>query len=69
MKSKVKVWFSGVFGAGAIVHILRLVFQWPVTIGTFDVPMGLSLLVAIIAAAISLLLLGIRPCCCGNKCS
>ena len=69
MDSKVRVWFSGVFGAGAIAHILRLVFRVPVTIGNFQVPMELSVWVAVAAVVLSLALLGVCPCCCaGNKC-
>ena len=66
---KVKIWFSGVFGAGAIIHILRLLFQVPVTIGNYQMPMSLSMWVALIAGMLSLSLLGFCPCSCmSNKC-
>ncbi len=48
------VWFSGFFGLGALVHLLRLVFQVPVTIGTFEIPLTVSLVVGAIFSILSI---------------
>jgi len=59
------VWFSGFFALGAVGHLIRLVLQLPVTIGTFEVPLGLSAVLAVILGGLSigLLVLGCRKSC------
>ena len=59
-------WFSGFFGLAALVHLIRLLLRLSVTLGNFAVPMSLSVLVFLVAGAISLFLLWVslkRPCC------
>ena len=59
-------WFSGFFGLGALVHLGRLILRIPLTVGDFQVPLGLSLALVIVLGGLSLglLYLGIRrPCC------
>ena len=59
-------WLSGFFGLGALVHFARLLFQVPVTLGTFEIPMALSAAVTIVFGGLSLALLFVamkRPCC------
>lgn len=64
----IPIWFSGFFGLGALVHLARLILRFPLVIGDFEVPMGLSLAIAIIAGALSigLLCLACRPSCCAH---
>jgi len=69
MHSKVKIWFSGFFGAGAIAHLIRSIFHFPMTIGTFNVPISLSVGVFVAAGVISLALLGVCPFSFEKKCS
>jgi len=60
------VWFSGFFGLGALVHLVRFFLRFPLVVGTFEVPLGLSLLLAVILGTLSLGLLYVgmrRPCC------
>jgi hypothetical protein len=45
---------SVVFGIFAIVHIMRLINHTRVIFGTLEVPMGLSWIALIIAAALSI---------------
>jgi len=63
--NKLKVWFSGVFGVGAIVHAMRFIFKIPVVVNNYNIPMHISLYVAIGAGIISLILLG--GCSCKNS--
>ena len=59
-------WFSGFFGLGAVVHLVRLIFQIPVRVGSFEVPLSLSLLAVVILGSLSVGLLYLamkRPCC------
>ncbi len=62
------IWLSGFFALIAIVHIVRLVCQWPVVIDGWHVPMSLSVVVAIAAGIISggLLYSACRKCECCN---
>ena len=62
------LWFSGFFGLGLVVHTVRLIFQVPVTIGTFAVPLSLSVLAMIIFGALSggLFYLGCKKFSCGG---
>lgn len=52
---KVSVSFiSGlVFAAIAVLQLLRLVYAWPAQIGTFVVPMWLSIIAVLVAGALS----------------
>ena len=59
-------WFSGFFGLGALVHLVRLILRIPLTLGDFQVPLGLSLVLVIVLGGLSLGLLYVgirRPCC------
>ena len=59
-------WFSGFFGLGALVHLVRFVVRVPLTVGNFEVPFSLSLVLAVVLGGLSLGLLyaGVRrPCC------
>ena len=68
-------WFSGFFGLGAFVHLVRLVLQIPLTVGTWTVPLWASGALAIVLGSFSvgLLILAVKkPCesghaCCGQK--
>ncbi len=60
------VWFSGFFGLGAVVHLVRLLFRFPLVVGTFDVPLKVSLILVILLGGLSIGLLYVgarRPCC------
>jgi len=43
-----------VFAVVALAHLIRVLQQWPITIGPWSVPVDLSWLGAIAAAALSL---------------
>ena len=49
------MWWSGFFALAAVVHVVRLVARAEVQIGTFVVPMGVSIGVAIVAGTLSLI--------------
>ena len=60
------VWFSGFFGLGALVHLVRLLLRFPLIVGDFEVPLAMSLVLAIVLGGLSvgLLYVGLRrPCC------
>jgi len=60
------LWFSGFFGLGALVHLIRLLFQVPVTLGGWQVPLRLSAVLVLAFGGLSAVLLyiaGRRPCC------
>lgn len=40
-------------GLIALLHVLRLLYQWPVTINGIDIPMWASILGAIVAAVLA----------------
>lgn len=63
------VWFSGFFGFGAIGHLIRLILKVPVTIGTFEVPLNLSVVLVVVLGALSLglLILGCKRSCCSKE--
>ena len=59
------MWFSGFFALGFLVHALRLILGVPVSIGSQAIPMSVSVVVVIVAGALSLGLLVLsmkRPC-------
>ena len=59
------IWFSGFFGLGAVVHLVRLVFHVPVTLGTWAVPFGFSAVLVLVFGGLSAGLLYVgckRPC-------
>ena len=70
------VWFSGFFGLGAVVHLIRLLLHVPVRIGTFDVPLTASVILVLVFGGLSAGLLYLamrRPFCeekgsCGGAC-
>lgn len=60
------IWLSGFFGLGTLVHLIRLIFQVPVVIGTWGVPLTLSAIAFVVFGALSAGLLYVgckRPCC------
>lgn len=60
------LWFSGFFGLGAVVHLVRLLLRVPVIVGTWHVPLRFSALAVAIFGGLSLALLYAacrRPCC------
>ena len=60
------LWFSGFFGLGTLVHLVRLLFRVPVILGTWHVPLRFSALAVVVFGALSLGLLYAackRPCC------
>ena len=53
MKTRTYLLISGViFGLVCLGHLLRVVFNWPLVIGTFDVPMTVSWMGMIITAGL-----------------
>ncbi|MGH7197423.1 MAG: hypothetical protein ACREH5_01615 [Candidatus Omnitrophota bacterium] len=60
------IWFSGFFGLGALVHLVRSILQFPLAVGIFEVPVSLSVVLAIVLGGLSigLLYLGCKPSCC-----
>ncbi len=63
------IWFSGFFGLGAIMHLVRSVLKFPLVVNNFEVPLSLSLTLAVVLGALSLVLLyvGCRPACCRKE--
>jgi len=63
------VWFSGFFGLGAIVHLVRLVLRFPLMVGSYEVPLTVSAILVLVLGAFSigLLFLGWRRPCCSKK--
>ena len=60
------LWFSGFFGLGTLVHLIRLLFRVPVTLGTWQVPLRFSVVAVLVLGALSASLLAValrRPCC------
>lgn len=60
------VWFSGFFGLGTLVHLVRLILRFPLVVGSYEVPLAVSGLLVLVLGALSigLLFVGwIRPCC------
>ena len=49
-------WLSGFFGLAAIGHVIRLAFQVPVQLGGYSIPLKVSLIVAVVAGALSFIL-------------
>jgi len=53
MKARTYLLISGViFGLVCLGHMLRIVFDWPLIIGTLDVPMAVSWMGMIITAGL-----------------
>ena len=53
MKTRTYLLISGViFGLVCLGHLLRVVFNWPLVIGTLDVPMTVSWMGMIITAGL-----------------
>ncbi len=64
------IWFSGFFGLGTLVHLVRWILRVPVTLGTWEVPLGFSALAVLVFGGLSLGLLSVglrRPCCGSDK--
>lgn len=47
------MWLSGFFALGAIVHALRFVARVPMQLANWPVPMALSVVVVVVAGALS----------------
>ena len=62
-------WLSGVFALAAIVHIVRLVTRTQVQLNDFVVPMNLSVVIAVVAGILSLVLckMSCKACTCTTK--
>ena len=59
------MWFSGFFGLGAIVHLVRLIAGFSLSVGGQEIPLAASGLVALICGVLSAGLLVVslkRPC-------
>lgn len=60
------IWFSGFFGLGALVHLVRLVLRFPLIVNGYAVPLTASAILVVVLGGLSvgLLVLGCkRPCC------
>ena len=60
------IWFSGFFGLGALVHLVRLLLRVSLIVGGTQIPLSTSTLVVVLFGALSigLLILGCKkPCC------
>ena len=53
-------WLSGFFGITGVLHLARLVFRVPVRIGTYDVPLAVTVSVGVMCLALSAGLLWIE---------
>ncbi len=62
-------WLSGFFALASLIHIVRLIAKAQVQIGSFAVPMNVSILVAVIAGLLSLAFcrMGCKACNCSKK--
>ena len=59
-------WFSGFFGLGALVHLVRSILKFPLVVNNYEVPISLSVTLAVVLGALSLVLLYVsckKPCC------
>lgn len=63
------MWWSGFFALIAGVHVLRLIFRPEIQIGGFTPPTLLSVIILVVAGALSLLFarLGCGSCNCGHQ--
>jgi len=60
------IWFSGFFGLGAVMHLARSILRFPLVVNNYEVPIVLSVTLAVVLGAISLALLYVgcrKPCC------
>ena len=53
-------WVSGFFGIAGLLHLARFVFRVPVRVGTYEVPLMVSVLVGVVFVGISAWLLWIE---------
>ncbi len=53
-------WVSGFFGIAGLLHVARWVFQIPLTVGTYHIPIGVSVVVGIVFLGVSAGLLWIE---------
>ena len=53
-------WVSGFFGIAGLLHVARFFFSVPVRLGTYDVPVTVSLTVGVVFIGISAGLLWIE---------
>ncbi len=64
------IWFSGFFGLGTVVHLIRLILRVPVTLGTWAVPLKASGILVLVFGALSFWMLRAgcgQSCCSSNK--
>ena len=53
-------WVSGFFGVAGLLHLVRLVVRVPIRIGTYDVPLAVTLVVGLGCLALSAALLWVE---------
>ncbi len=63
------IWFSGFFGLGTLVHLIRLLLGFPVAISHWVVPLRVSAVLVVVFGGLSaaLLYLGCKWPCCAAK--
>ena len=60
------IWFSGFFGLGVLVHLVRLVLRFSLIVNGYAIPLTASAVLVVVLGCLSvgLLILGCkRPCC------
>ena len=64
----VAIWFSGFFGLGTLVHLIRLILRVPVTLGTWAVPLKVSAALVVVFGFLSFWMLraGRGKSCCAS---
>lgn len=63
------MWLSGIFALAAVVHLIRLVLGFSLQIGETVVPMNVSVVIAVVAGILSVVLckMGCGNCGCSKK--
>ena len=64
------MWLSGFFALGALVHLVRSVIGFELIVGSYAVPVSLSVGLAVVLGILSGVLLFVsikRPFCCGDS--
>jgi hypothetical protein len=50
------MWLSGFFATGFVGHTLRLLFRWPLQVGSWAVPPFVSVIIAVVTGILSFVL-------------
>ena len=58
---------GAIFGIVAIVHVVRMIYQWPAQIGTWTVPLWVSGVAIVISGVLGLWALRLTCTCCTPK--